>query len=90
MRTSSATLALVIALSLAGAASARSGSPADRSDGPGVVYRYYAGAGYRFQPLLTFANLDNAVSRKDVVGARRLAYALIAHGVGSDGALYWP
>jgi hypothetical protein len=53
------------------------------------VYRYYAGAGYRFQPLLSLASLQSAVSRHDVVAARWLASALRARAVERSGALYW-
>jgi hypothetical protein len=83
-RTATAVLTIVVALTAAGAASA------DRSAGPGLVYCYYAGAGYRFQPLLSFSNLGTAVSQRDAAGTRRLAYALLARGVRDGDALLWP
>src|SRR5882724_8536569 len=55
----------------------------------GLVFRYYAGSGYRFQPLLSFANLNIAVSAHDAPAARRLATALLARAVRRGGALYW-
>lgn len=65
------------------------GSAGDRQSSDGVVYRYYAGYGYRFQPLLSFAALNNAVSAHKVGVARELAAALIARGVRRGDALYW-
>ena len=41
----------------------------------GLVYRYYAGYGYRFNPLLSFAQLENRVSVHDARGARSLCTA---------------
>jgi hypothetical protein len=76
-----------VALSVGGRAIA---APLDVHDRQGLVYRYYAGAGLRFQPLLSFARLDDAVSHRDAAGTRRLAAALLAHGVRSGDALYWP
>lgn len=55
----------------------------------GLVYRYYAGSGYRFNPLLSFAQLENRVSAHDAGGARRLAARLVARGVRRGDALYW-
>jgi hypothetical protein len=75
--------ALVIAAAAAGSARA-----ADRTAG-GLVYRYYAPYGYRFQPLLSFGRLNRAVSDHNVVAARHLAAALLARGIRRDGALYW-
>ena len=45
-------------------------------DAEGVVFRYYAGHGYRFQPLLSFARPNGLVSARSVGPARRLARAL--------------
>jgi hypothetical protein len=55
----------------------------------GLVYRYYAGYGYRFNPLLSFAQLENRVSAHDAHGARSLAARLVARGVRRGDALYW-
>ena len=65
-----------------------SAAAADRTAG-GLVYRYYAPYGYRFQPLLSFGRLNRAVSDRNVPAARLLAKALLARGVRRDGALYW-
>jgi D-glucuronyl C5-epimerase C-terminus len=62
---------------------------AERPTADGIVYRYYAGAGYRFQPLLSFGKLNERVSANDKPGARRLAAALLARGVRRGDALYW-
>ena len=56
---------------------------------PGLVYRSYAGAGYRFQPLLSFAVLNRQVSQLRCGAARRLASALLARAVRRGGAVYW-
>jgi hypothetical protein len=61
----------------------------DIRDADGVVYRYYAPYGYRFQPLLSLAALDAAVSARKPGAARRLATALLARGVHHGGRLYW-
>lgn len=82
MRTVLATSVLVV-LVAAGPAAA-----ADRTK-DGLVYRYYAPYGYRFQPLLSFASLNRAVSDRDSSRARRLAAALLNRGVHRGGALYW-
>ena len=55
----------------------------------GLVYRYYAGSGYRFNPLLSFAQLENRVAAHDAPGARSLALRLVARGVRRGDALYW-
>ena len=55
----------------------------------GLVYRYYAGSGYRFNPLLSFAQLENRVSAHDARGARSLAARLVARAVRRGDALYW-
>src|SRR5437868_14235936 len=88
MRTSTALVTVALAFAVTGVAGAA--TPAGTQDRGGLVYRYYAGAGYRFQPLLSFANLENAVSRRDTSSTRRLARALLARGVDTGGALYWP
>lgn len=40
----------------------------------GLVYRHYAGYGYRFNPLLSFAQLENRVSAHDARGANRIPF----------------
>ena len=55
----------------------------------GLVYRYYAGSGYRFNPLLSFAQLENRVAAHDARGARSLAARLVARGERRGDALYW-
>jgi hypothetical protein len=55
----------------------------------GLVFRNYAGAGYQFQPLLTFAALNNEVLQLRCGAARRLASALLARAVRSGDAVYW-
>jgi len=57
--------------------------------GDGLVYRYYPGAGYQFQPLLSFAALNNQVLQRRCGAVRRLASALRARAVRSGGAAYW-
>jgi hypothetical protein len=88
MRTSAAIFVTALAFVVTGSSGAA--TPAGHQDRGGLVYRYYAGAGYRFQPLLSFANLERAVSRRDASTARTLARALLARGVRTGGALYWP
>lgn len=83
---------IIVAIAIFGLAV--SGAPA-RNDPPsitrgdGLVFRYYTGAGYRFQPLLSFGNLNAVVSTGDVVGTRRLARAVLARATRSGDALYW-
>jgi D-glucuronyl C5-epimerase C-terminus len=88
MRTSTAIFIIALAFFVTGSSGAA--TPAGNQDRSGLVYRYYAGAGYRFQPLLSFANLENAVSRRDTSTAQRLARALLARGVRTGDAVYWP
>src|SRR3954452_6752055 len=57
--------------------------------GDGLVYRYYPGAGYQFQPWLSFAALNNQVLQRRCDAVRRLASALRARAVRSGGAAYW-
>ncbi len=61
------------------------GDPSDRS----VVFRHYPGLGYRFQPLLSFAALNENVSQRRAYAARRIAAALLGRAVRSGDALYW-
>lgn len=88
MRTTTAMFVTALAFVVIGSAGAA--TPSGMQDRGGLVYRYYAGAGYRFQPLLSFANLQSAVTRRDASNARRLAQALLARGVRHGAALYWP
>ena len=87
------TAGIIVALALSGlavsGAQARNDTP-NITRGNGLVFRYYAGAGYRFQPLLSFGNLNAAVSTGDVVATRRLAGALLSRATRSGDALYWP
>jgi len=57
--------------------------------GDGLVFRYYGGAFYQFQPLLSFAALNNQVLQRRCDAARRLASALLARAVRSGDAVYW-
>jgi len=85
----------VLAAAVLSALVAAVGSPAattstrDVHQADGLVFRYYAGAGLRFQPLLSFAALNKAVSRHDRGRARGLAAALLARAVHEGDALYW-
>ncbi len=88
MRTA-ALIAVVASLAFA-ATGARAGDAGPRTGGDGLVYRHYAGLGYRFQPLLSFGNLNTLVSKRDAPAIRRLASALLARGVRRGDALYWP
>lgn len=54
-----------------------------------VVFREYPGLGYRFQPLLSFAALNQNVSQRRPYAARRIAAALLGRAVRSGDALYW-
>jgi hypothetical protein len=55
----------------------------------GLVFRYYGGAGYQFQPLLSFAALNNQVLQRRCGAARWLASALLARADRSGDAVYW-
>ena len=57
--------------------------------GDGLVFEYYPGAGYQFQPLLSVAALDEQVSEQRCRAARRLASALLARAVRVGDAVYW-
>ena len=57
--------------------------------GDGLVFEYYPGAGYQFQPLLSVAALDEQVSQQRCRAARRLASALLARAVRVGDAVYW-
>jgi hypothetical protein len=88
MRTQATLISLVAVLGLA-AGSDRAAAAPRNLDRDGMVYRYYPGLGYRFQPLLSFGALNDRVSAHDAPGARRLASLLLAQGVRSGRALYW-
>jgi hypothetical protein len=60
----------------------------DAGDAP-VVFKHYAGLGHRFQPLLSFAALNQRVSQRRRYAARRIAAALLERAVRSGDALYW-
>jgi PKD repeat protein len=65
-------------------------SPGSRDGyGDGLVFRYYGGAGSQFQPLLSFAALNNQVLERRCGAVRRLASALLARAVRSGDAVYW-
>lgn len=81
---------IAVAVFVLAAAAAQARDVPASTHGTGVVYRYYAGAGYRFQPLLSFGNLNAAVSARDIPATRRLAQALLGHAVRRGNALYWP
>ena len=60
-----------------------------RGSRDGLVFTYYAGAGYQFQPLLSFAALNQQVLERRCGAVRRLASALLARAVHSGDAVYW-
>ena len=68
---------------------ARHGPGSRDAYGDGLVFRNYGGAGYQFQPLLSFAALNNQVLQRRCGAARRLASALLARAVRSGDAVYW-
>lgn len=80
-------LVLALLVCTISAAPVRAADPT--RDVPGLEYRFYAGLGYRFQPLLSFGNLNGFVSARDAQAVRRLAHALLARGVRRGDALYW-
>lgn len=59
------------------------------ADERGLVFEYYPGLGYRFQPLLSFAALNINVSHRRVNATRRLTAALLERAVRHGDALYW-
>ena len=85
MRTSSIVVVLLTLVLLSASARAGDAPPG----GTGLVYRYYAGIGYRVNPLLSFGRLNDLVSKQDKPGSRRLAHTLIARGSWRGDALYW-
>src|SRR5947207_239208 len=69
--------------------SAGGDSPADRTSPSGVVFRYYPGSGWHFQPLLSFAHMNDLVTAGRYAAAGRLADALLARAHRDGTALYW-
>lgn len=65
------------------------GAPSDRLSRSGLVFRYYAGSGWQFQPLLSFEHLNNLVTAHQSSAAQRLVAALLARGERQGAALYW-
>jgi hypothetical protein len=84
-----AIILVVAALGIAVAPARAADQQPRNGNADGVVYRYYAPYGYRFQPLLSFGKLNSFVSAHDASAARRLASALLARGVRRGDALYW-
>jgi hypothetical protein len=68
--------------------STRSAHP-DRQSRSGLVFRYYPGSGWRFQPLLSFAHLNALVSAGQAAPTRRLVNALLARSHRQGAALNW-
>jgi hypothetical protein len=65
------------------------GDTSDRQSASGLVFRYYPGSGWQFQPLLSFEHLNNLVSAGQASAAQRLVEALLARGHREGTALYW-
>jgi hypothetical protein len=65
------------------------GATSDRQSLSGLVFRYYAGSGWQFQPLLSFEQLNNLVSAGQAPAAQRLVEALLARGQHQGAALFW-
>jgi hypothetical protein len=65
------------------------GAPSDRHSRSGLVFRYYVGSGWQFQPLLSFEHLNNLVTAHQASAAQRLVQALLARGERHGAALYW-
>jgi hypothetical protein len=65
------------------------GASADRQSASGLVFRYYPGAGWQFQPLLSFEHLNTLVTAGQARAAQRLVDALLARGERQAAALYW-
>jgi len=78
-----------VRIARAGVICARHGPGSRDVRGDGLVFRYYGGASYQFQPLLSFAALNNQVLQRRCGAARRLASALLARAVRSGDAVYW-
>jgi len=65
------------------------GNASDRQSASGLVFRYYPGSGWQFQPLLSFEHLNTLVTAGQARAAERLAEALLARGRRQGAALYW-
>lgn len=65
------------------------GALESREDADGIVYGWYNGVGYRFNPLLSFAHLNAHVSAGDEATVRSLASALVVRGRSAGKALLW-
>jgi hypothetical protein len=65
------------------------GAASDRQGASGLVFRYYPGSGWQFQPLLSFEHLNNLVTAGQTSAAHRLVQALLARGRRQGAALYW-
>ena len=83
--------------SQAGNATYRAAKPVKRSftaaehasEDDGLVFRYYAGAGWQFQPLLSFAHLNQLLWSGPSPAAERLLGALLSRSRRQGDALYW-
>src|SRR4051794_41842451 len=78
----------VLSILVISATAAAGAAAADRTAN-GLVYRYYAPYGYRFQPLLSFGRLNRLVSDHNAPAARRLAAAPPARGARRGAAPVW-
>jgi hypothetical protein len=65
------------------------GTASDRQSASGLVFRYYPGSGWQFQPLLSFEHLNTLVTAGQARAAQRLVQALLARGQREGAALYW-
>jgi D-glucuronyl C5-epimerase C-terminus/PASTA domain len=65
------------------------GTASDRQSASGVVFRYYPGSGWQFQPLLSFEHLNSLVTAGQARAAQRLVQALLARGERQGAAIYW-
>jgi hypothetical protein len=65
------------------------GTASDRQSASGLVFRYYPGSGWQFQPLLSFEHLNSLVTAGQARAAQRLVGALLARGQHQGAALYW-
>lgn len=88
-RGAGASAAALVAVAVALAASPSSAAADTPRDRDGLVYRHVPGVGERFHPLMSFAELNRAVSLRRTEEARRMARALVARGVTEDRGLVW-
>lgn len=61
----------------------------DRVSPSGLVFRYYPGSGWQFQPLLSFSHLGALVRAGHAPASQRLVQALLARGERQGNALFW-